>query len=157
MLVDLLVDVATLIESTLTLEKVAVTLPNPPSTDKCSAGYVWGTQLFDSDVPTQARGEIVGCTFRRAYVINYRVDLCINTSIKERTTAQQLQEATEYYGAADTLYCALMSETVAGTLFDIIEDCAQINIQPLVLSEPTGDRVSFGGTIRVTDPCLEGS
>ena len=157
MLVDLLVDVASLIEATYAFNKVSVTLPEPPSSDDCSAAYVWGNELFDADVSTQARGDITGCIYRRAYVIGYRIEFCVKVTEREQTTAEQLAQATELYDASDQVYCALMAAADAGTLFDTVESCEDINIQPLVLNQPTGDRVAAIGQIRVTEPCVVGS
>ena len=153
MLVDLLVDVATLIEATVAFEKVSVTLPDPPQTDRCSAAYVWGTQIFDADVSTQQRGDIPGCAYQRAYVISYRLDFCLSPQKTEKTTAEQLAEATTLYNAGDNVICALMAAASAGTLFDTLDTCEDIAISPLVFQAPQGDRVSAVGQIRVSDPC----
>lgn len=76
MLIDLLVDVAALIEATIVVDKVSVTAGRPASSDECSAVYVWGSQIFDSPVGIQARGDTAGCLYRRAYEMNYRIDIC---------------------------------------------------------------------------------
>lgn len=156
MLVDLLVDVAELIETTLTLDKVSVTLPDPPATDKCSAAYVWGSQLYDAEFRTQSRGE-AGCNYQRAYLISYRIDLCYTPAKTEKTTAEQLAESETYYSDADLIYCALMDAASAGTLFQTLGSCEDIAIGPLELHAPQGDRVSALGTLRVTNPCPAGS
>lgn len=156
MLVDLLVDIAAALEP-LGTQKVAVTPGRPAATDKCSAVYVWGSQIFDSDVGVQARGDIAGCVYRRAYVINYRIDVCmdLHEDGSELTTAEYLAKATELYNLADEAFCALTHAASNGTLFDPANhpECKDINFQQLVITEPQGDRVSAEGTIRVTHPC----
>lgn len=155
MLVDLLVDVAARIEAAVAVEKVAVTPGEPAATDKCSAVYVWGSQVFDSDVPVQARGDIAGCFYRRAYVINYRIDVCMDLTEdgSELSTAEYLAKSTEYYDLIDTVWCMLNYRASDATLFDDIGSCEDINLQPVVIGGPIGDRISATGTIRVTDPC----
>lgn len=153
-LVNLLVDVADTIENAVVVEKVAVTPGEPAASDKCSAVYVWGSQVFDADVSTQARGDIAGCSYIRAYVINYRIDVCMDLTEdgSELTTAEYLEKSTEYYDLIDTIFCELVYRASDGTLFDGLT-CQAINLQPIVIGGPIGDRISATGTIRVTDPC----
>lgn len=157
MLVDLLVDVASLIESTIAVEKVSVTPGEPAATEKCSAAYVWGSLIYDADQSTQQRSDIAGCAYKRTYRISYRIDVCVPTHEdgSELTTAEALTTATTFYDYQDQVMCALMSNAVAGTLFDPpnAKKCQDIVIGPLQTDSPQGDRVSATGWIQVDDPC----
>jgi hypothetical protein len=106
MIIDLAVDLAALIESTVTVQKVAVTPPNPAASDNCSAVYVWADQIFDSPIGVQARGDDAGCAYRRAYELRYRIDVCmpVGAGGREVTTAQFLDTSTELYDYADTVW-----------------------------------------------------
>jgi len=155
LLADLLVDVAELIESTIAVEKVSVTPGEPAASDKCSAAYIWGSQIFDSPIGTQARGDEAGCVYRRAYAIGYRIDVCLpmNEDGTELTTAQSAVISQTFYDYSDLVWCAITHAASAGTLFQTIESCEDIVVGALVFGSPIGDRVSATGTIRVTHPC----
>ena len=95
-LIDLAVDLASLIEATITVDKVAVTPGTPAASDECTAAYVLGEQIFDSPIGVQARGDEAGCVYRRAYEIRYRIDVCmpVEQGGREVTTAQYLETST---------------------------------------------------------------
>lgn len=155
MLVDLLVDVAELIEATIAVQKVAVTPGQPAASDKCSAAYVWGNQIFDSPIGTQARGDEAGCVYRRAYEIGYRIDVCVdmNEDGSELSTADYATLSQTFYDYADLVWCAITHAAAGGTLFQTIETCEDIVVGALLFGSPIGDRVSATGSIRVTHPC----
>lgn len=154
MLVDLLSELAAVIETLVTVDKVAVTAGRPAQSDSCSAVYVWANSIDDFDVSTQSRGDITSCWVRRGYVMSYRIDVCrsLPGDGSEQTEAQQLVEATTIYDHADALWCGFASRIVAGTLFSGT-DCEDIKLGPLVFEPPQGDRVSATGGIRITYPC----
>lgn len=159
-LIDLAVDLASLIEATISVEKVAVTPGEPAASDECSAAYVWGEQIFDSPIGVQARGDEAGCAYRRAYEIRYRIDVCmpVGQGGKEITTAQFLSKSTELYDHADDVWCALVENASAGSLFAVTGiACEDIVVGTLQIQEPQGDRVSAEGYVRVTYPCQVGS
>lgn len=155
MLVDLLVDVAALLEATVTVEKVAVTPGEPAASDKCSAVYVWGSQIFDAGVGTQERSQTGSCVYRRAYVINYRIDICHNVNVEEQSTDDMLAEAQSIYDKADLAWCAIAHAASAKTLFNDpnTTQCEDITLGAITIGAPVGDRISASGTIRVTHPC----
>lgn len=159
MMIDLAVDIATLIESTIVVDKVAVTAGEPAQTSQCSAAYVWGVTIGNSREAIDFAGNDPGCVYRRGYEFRYRIDICrdLPGSGREQTTAQQLAEATQLYDYADAVWCALTDAASAGTLFDNIGTCEAVTIGTLDFDSPQGDRVSAGGSLRVTDPCVSGS
>ena len=156
MLIDLLVDVAALIEVTVALEKVAVSPREPAATDKCDAAYVWGSQIFDSPIGVQERGNEAGCFFRRAYEIRYRIDVCDppRDDGREHTTSDMGAKADEFYTYADDVWCAIAHAASDGTLFDPpnTTKCEDIVVGPINFSGQA-DRISAEGSIRVTHPC----
>ena len=158
-MIDLAVDIAALIESTITVEKVSVVAGEPAQTSRCSAAYVGGSTIGNSREAVDFAGNDKGCVYRRAYEFRYRIDICrdLPASGKEQTTAQQLAEAAELYDMADAVWCALAENASAGTLFDNIGTCEAVTIGTLDFDSPQGDRVSAGGFLRVTDPCVSGS
>ena len=156
MMIDLAVELANLIETTIVVDKVAVTAGSPAASDKCSAVYVWGSQIFHSPQPLQVAADDAGCFYRRAYELRYRIDVCRTVTQNERTEAQQLAEATRLYDYADEVWCAITSNASAGSLFTD-SDCESVTVGALEIGDPLGDRVSAEGYVRVTYPCLPGS
>lgn len=154
MLVELCSDVLTALE-VLGLNKNAVTVGEPAASDDCSAVYVWGISIYDSDAPLNPRGDDAGCFFRRTYEIGYRIDLChkVRGDGKELTSTESLTEATGVYDAFDLAWCTLAAAASAGTLFTDISGCEYVIIGELEIADPLGDRVSGTGLIKVTAPC----
>lgn len=160
MLVDLLVDIAALFEATLAVDKVAVTAGEPGATDKCSAVYVWGIRVYDSEFPLTPRGDDAGCFFRRTYEIGYRIDTChkVRNDARELTATESLAEAQILYDLGDLAWCTLTAAIVDGTLFDAANqvECGFISVGELRY-DSQGDRHSASGTLKVTHPCVYGS
>lgn len=154
---DLAVDIAALIEATVAVEFVAVTAGEPAHTDRCSAAYVWLVRNFDSPAGVTARGDDAGCLYRRGHEFGYRIDVCHppRADGREYTVTEHAAKAAELYDYADAVFCALMENAAAGTLFDQVNviSCEDIVIGEQVVGEVTGDRVSARGTLRVTNPC----
>jgi hypothetical protein len=149
--------IASLIEVTINVDRVTGAPSEPAATDGCSAAYVWGIRVFDSDRPLNTRGDDADCFYRRAYEYGYRIDLChkIRDDGKELSDADSLAEATELYDMMDAVYCALTQAAAFGTLFEV-ESCEYVSFGDLVPST-LGDRNSARGTIKVTSPCVMGS
>lgn len=154
MLIDLAVDLASLIEATAVFHRVTVTAREPEATDDCSAAYVWGVRIYDSDQPLNARGDDAGCYYRRTYELAYRVDFChqIRADGRELSAAEALAEATQMYDTADAVWCAITAAASNGTLFASISACEDIAVGDLVFTGQ-GDRNSANGTLKVTQPC----
>lgn len=155
MMIDLAQDIATLIENTITVDKVAVVAGEPAQTDKCTAVYIWGAAIGNSREAVDFAGNDAGCVYRRAYEFRYRIDICrsLPADGKEQSETVQLAEATQLYDYADDVWCALTAAASAGTLFDSIGGCEAVTVGTLDFESPQGDRVSASGSLRVTDPC----
>lgn len=158
--IDLAVDLASLIEETIAVQKVAVTPGSPAASDKCSAAYVWASRIYHTSQPLQISADDAGCYYYRAYEFRYRIDVCmpIGEGGKEIDTDQFLEKSTELYDYADAVWCAIAAAASAGSLFAVVGiDCEAVTVGELVFSEPIGDRVSAEGYVRVSYPCQVGS
>lgn len=161
MLIDLLVDVAELIEIELPeAVKVSVTpgTPPAPASDCVPQAHVWGNAIYHSDLPNVRGSDDAGCFYRRTYDMSYRIDICYPVQADDLTTAQLLAVSSDLYNYSDTVWCAITAAASGGTLFQSISDCDAITVGELVFSEPLGGIVSATGTIQVSQPCApEGS
>jgi len=150
---DFAVAVLARLQLALDLNTSRLTAGEPAATDDCSAVYVWASEIFDSPVGVSARGDDAGCYFRRAYELNYRIDVCvpIHEDGSELTATESLVLAASIYDKADAAWCTLAHGAADGSMFDV--GCEDIVIGPLVVGAPQGDRVSANGSLRVTLAC----
>ena len=136
-----------------------MTADEPPASDDCSAAYVWGIRIYDSGQTFSARGDDPTCLFRRTYEFGYRLDVCrtVRDDGRELTSAEYLADAQDFGDKADAIWCGLASAAIAGTLFDTLDACEDVNIGEFVVNSAQGDRISGTGTLKVTYPCRVGS
>lgn len=137
-----------MIESVGTFDISAVTASEPAQTDKCSAAFVWGVRVYDSGATFSPRGDDPGCLYRRTLEMAYRVDTChkIRGDGRELTAAEHLVEATNLYDLGDAVWCAVAAA-------DLTAACQDKSVGPLIYGVVNGDRISFTGTVTVTEDC----
>ena len=127
------------------VERVTVTA-GEPAASACNAIWVWASRIEDDNFLNPA------CVVESLLTVNYRIDVCYQTTAEEETDLMHADAAECLYSLMAAIWCGLVADKDANTLMGL-GSCDLVNLAPLIVGQRSGSTVSASGSVIVGYDC----